>query len=184
MATSNSLDMLKVLTQLVGEVTWPACFVIFMFVFKEKLHDLASAIAKSVDAGAEVKLGPHLSIGSRPSMLEAAKPSEPVTSNHLALIHSSWRYSKKDAEFNRRMYCFHVILQGKPETLDRVESVKYILLEWFNKTQVVTDRASNFKLKELAWGEGKITAQVFIKGQADPVILERYINLTETGPRI
>jgi len=110
---------------------------------------------------------------------------EEITSNHMALIHSSWRYPKKDAEFGRRMWVFHVVVQARDEVLDRIEYVKYFLDQSYpNPVQTVTDRQSRFRLKELANGESSVRCEVKIKGQERLVFLERYINLTDTGPRI
>ena len=103
----------------------------------------------------------------------------------MALIHSSWRYPKKDAEFGRRMWAFHVIVQARDEVLDQIEYVKYFLARSYpNPVQIVTDRSTRFKLKELANGESTVRCEVKIKGQEAPVLLTRYINLADTGPRI
>ncbi len=83
------------------------------------------------------------------------------------------------------MWAFHVIVQAREEVLNRIESVKYLLDPSYpNPIQVVTDRLTRFKLKELANGESTVRCEVKIKGQTDTVQLERYINLTNTGPRI
>jgi len=120
-----------------------------------------------------------------PTILKAPDKGEQVTENHLALVHSSWRYAKKDSEFKKDMYAFHVIVQGNEEVLDRIEYVKYSLHPTYpNPNQVVTDRKSHFKLKELAWGESNVRAEVKIKGQEQTIKLNRYINLTQTGPNI
>ena len=130
-------------------------------------------------------LGPDRFVAMIPSVLKIPVKGEKVTENHLALVHSSWRYAKKDSEFKKEMYAFHVIVQCNDEVLDRIESVKYRLHpDYPNPNQTVTDRKSRFKLKELAWGEGNVRAEVKIKGQEQTIELNRYINLTQTGPRI
>ena len=137
-----------------------------------------------MDSGAEVTSN-WVTFGAAPSNLKSPEGGAPVTENHLALIHSSWRYPKKDAEFNKPMYGVHVVIQATDEVLDRIESVKYSLHPSYpNPIQVVTDRKSRFKLKELAWGESSVRAEIKIKGQEQPIRLARYINLTLTGPRI
>ena len=83
------------------------------------------------------------------------------------------------------MWAFHVVIQARDEVLDRVESVKYLLDPAYpNRIQVVTDRKSRFMLKELANGESTVRCEVKIKDQSEVVTLERYINLTATGPRL
>lgn len=124
-------------------------------------------------------------LGTVPTNLKTPESDAPVTENHLAIIHSSWRYPKKDKEYRRPMYAFHVVVQATDEVLDRIESVRYSLHPSYpNPIQVVTDRKSRFKLKELAWGESSVRAEVKIKGQDQPIKLNRYINLTLTGPEI
>jgi hypothetical protein len=124
-------------------------------------------------------------VGQAPSNLRLPVSGEESTENHLALIHSSWRYPKKDAEFRRPMWAFHVVIQARPEVLDRVECAKYFLDRSYpNPVQIVTDRLSRYKLKDLANGESAVRCEVKIKDQETPINLTRYINLTETGPRI
>jgi tetratricopeptide (TPR) repeat protein len=143
--------------------------------FGEGSREAAVVVAAWQDVGIEIGGPDRKSPGQ----------SVPVTENHLALIHSSWRYPKKDAEFGRQMYCFHVVVQGRDEVLDRIEYVKYRLDPSYpNPDRTVTDRKSRFKLKELAWGESTVRAEVKVKGQEEPIQLSRHINLNETGPRI
>jgi TIR domain len=113
-------------------------------------------------------------------------PSEPVTSDHLVLVHSCWRVPHRDADFGGQpMYQIHVILYGSRSALDRVSQVEYELDPSYpDPLQTRTDRARNFELKELANGYSVIHAHVSIKGQVDTVHLSRFINLTETGPRL
>lgn len=83
------------------------------------------------------------------------------------------------------MFCFHVAIQASDVVLDRVENVRYSLHPSYpNRIQIVTDRKSRFKLKELAWGESIVKAEVKIKDQQEPIKLSRYINLTLSGSQI
>ncbi len=110
---------------------------------------------------------------------------ENVSENHLALLHSCWRYPKKDKEFGKKMYVIQVIVQANKGVLDRIEYVKHSLHPSYpNKLQTKTDRENNFELKEVAWGEFNLKAEVKIKGQKELINLSRYINLTETGDNL
>jgi hypothetical protein len=172
------------LVKLVDVIAWPIVVVLTFVVFYPQLSRLFRAILLRIESGAELKT-PWASLGKAPSAVEAPKESEPITENHMALVHSSWRYPKKDKEFGRPMYSFHAIIQAPDEVLDRIEFVKYKLHPSYpNPIQPVNDRKSHFKLKELAWGESILGAEVKIKDQDEPIHLSRYINLTETGPRI
>ncbi len=114
-------------------------------------------------------------------------PSGPVTDEHLTLVHSSWRDPRRDAEFGgKQMYRIHVIVFGDDTALDLIEKVRYFLdpAAYPTPIQESTDRKRNFELKELANGYSVIWAEISIKGQVELVRLSRFINLTETGPRL
>ena len=118
--------------------------------------------------------------------LEIPEGAEEISYEHMALLHSSWRYPKKDAEFGRPVWAFHLIVVAADEVLDRIDSVDYTLHPDYgdHQRQMVKDRTSNFALKELAWGEGIVRATITIRNQQTLVKLNRYINLTEAGPRL
>lgn len=169
---------------LVQALAWPTGVLIIALTFRRELVRLLRAVEKRLDSGAEVT-STWVSFGAVPSTLKAPNENEPVTDTHVALVHTSWRYPKKDREFRKEMYAFHVIVQGRDSVLDRIESVRYSLHPAYpNSVQVVTDRHSKFKLKELAWGESTVRAEIKVKGQEQTIHLRRYINLTQTGPRI
>jgi hypothetical protein len=77
---------------------------------------------------------------------------------------------------------------AKSEVLDRIDSVDYTLhpayAAYGRQRKTVRDRISNFALKELAWSEGIVRAAITIRNQQKLLKLNRYINLTETGPRL
>jgi hypothetical protein len=102
----------------------------------------------------------------------------------LELAYSCSRYEKKDKEFGRRMYIFHVIIKASDNILDRIEFVTYRLPAWPNPVRKITDRNTHFGLKELAWGQSTIYADVKIKGQDDPVTLSHPIILMEKSERL
>ena len=117
--------------------------------------------------------------------LPIPKNFEQISDDHLTLVHSSWRRRDKDAEFNARMYQIHIILLGQPTALDRVEKVTYHLDPAYpTATYTRTNRSQNFGLYELANGYSMIRATVKVQGQTKLVELSRFINLSETGPRL
>jgi hypothetical protein len=169
---------------LAKSLAWPLLALVAVIAFRRPISAILQTLERRIDAGASVKFY-SVEVGQAPTNLPALAPGEAITANHLALIHTSWRYPKKDAEFGRRMWGIHVIVQGRDDVLDRIEYVKYFLDKSYpNPVQAVTDRASKFKLKELANGESTVRAEVKIKGQEAVVNLSRYINLADTGPRI
>ena len=180
----NSPTTLQLIVQLVQAFAWPAVAGIAIAVFYKPVRLILEGLKQRMDAGASIEIY-QVKMGQAPTNLPAAALGELLTSDHMALIHSSWRYPKKDAEFGMPMWAFHVVVQAREEVLNRIESVKYTLDPAYpNPLQVVTDRLSRFKLKELANGESTVRCEVKIKGQPDVIKLERYINLTNTGPKI
>jgi hypothetical protein len=173
----------QTISNLISALAWPSTVLLLALVFRSRFAHLLFALTRRLEAGAELTT-PWISVGAVVKLPSASK-EEKITASHIALVHSSWRYAKKDREFKKRMYCFHAIIQGADQVLDRVESVTYYLDPSYPKPKrTVTDRASKFKLKELAYGESMLRAVVTIAGQAETVELTRYINLTESGAEI
>jgi len=74
-----------------------------------------------------------------------------------------------------------VWLEGSPEVLDQVRSVRYALHPTFpNPVQTVTDRSSNFRLEAQGWGEFAIGATVTMDDGAN-IPLERWLTLNAPG---
>ena len=170
--------------EFVQAVAWPSIALIAITVFRKPIFAILYGLRQRVDAGASFEFW-QIRLGAAPNNLPTPKEGATITADHMALIHSSWRYPRKDAEFGTPMWAFHVVIQAKDEVLDRIESVKYLLDHAYpNPVQIVTERKSRFMLKELANGESTVRCQVKIKGQTEVVPLERYINLTATGPRL
>ena len=165
-------------------IAWPLPVLIFIRHYKRNIGSLIDTIKIRIEKGASLTT-PVISLGTAPSSLQSPEKDEPITENHMALVHSSWRYPKKDSEFKRPMYRFDAIIRAPDQVLDKIEFVKYHLHPSYpNSVQTITDRKSHFKLKELAWGESNLNAEVKIKGQEQLIKLSRYINLTETGEKI
>jgi transcription initiation factor IIF auxiliary subunit len=122
----------------------------------------------------------------KPRVLKAPEGAEEISYEHVALVHSSWRYPKQDAEFGRPIWAFHLVVVAASEVLDRIEAVEYTLHPTYGdrQRQLVNERMSKFALKELAWGESIVRAIITIRNQQTLIKLNRYINLTETGPRL
>lgn len=71
--------------------------------------------------------------------------------------------------------------------MEKINSVTYHLEKAWpeaNRTQVIRDRSSRFKMKELANGTSIVTATIEIEGQAQPLKLNRFIDLRPDGPRL
>jgi hypothetical protein len=172
------------LAALLQSIAWPVITVTLAILFRRPLIELARSLRHRIDAGSAIQT-PWLSIGPAPALIDVPGATEQITEDHVALRHSSWRYPKKDAEFRRSMYAFHVIVEAADDVLDRIERVTYTLHPSYkDRVHVISDRASRFKLKELAWGESIVRAEVRVRDQEQPIQLRRYIDLWHSGPRI
>jgi hypothetical protein len=90
---------------------------------------------------------------------------------------------KRDAEYGRLMHQIHIIVFGTSVALQRVDYVVYRLDKAYPRPiQVGGAPSTNFELKELANGYSLVRAEVYVRGQAEPVRLSRFIDLTDQSP--
>lgn len=88
---------------------------------------------------------------------------------------------------SRKIYNIHVIVDSSIEgALENVDHVIYILNPSYKDRQVQKkeDFKDKFRLKELAYGEYTLKAEVFLKGKEEPIELQHFIKLEEEGPRL
>lgn len=116
-------------------------------------------------------------------------PTHMIGPENVALLHTSFRSPKADERFRdgRRYYQFEVIVMAPDAVMRRIKSVTYHLEKAWpeaNRTQIIRDRSSRFKMKELANGTSIVTASIEIEGQAQPLELNRFIDLRADGPRL
>jgi hypothetical protein len=121
--------------------------------------------------------------------LEPAIDGEPVEPSHLHLVHSCWRVDK-ETQYGVMPYQIHIIIFGHETALKRVREVEYLLPGYppGRERQIGGPLERLFELKELANGFSIVQAHVKIEGQppGHPKVLtlSRFINMTESGPRI
>lgn len=123
----------------------------------------------------------------------ASPPKEDaaIPPDYFFLNHTSFLRKDKQAEFQkitnvyRDHYDIRVIVDSYyGGALDRIDYVEYILHQSYpNPRRRHDNRKDNFMLKELANGQFVLMAQVFLKDRKEPVLLQRFITLWETGPR-
>ena len=172
----QAIELLKILV-------WPAIILVVYVTNYKRFKSILSSLENRIKQGAAIEFQ-GFKVGA-PITLPKVPKDEKVTEEHLALVHSSWRYPKKDQEFGKPMYCFQVIVEGQSQTLDRVEYVKYTLHKSYpNGEQIKHDRKKHFELKELAWGSSTVRAEIKIEGQEELIKLSRFINLSDTGERL
>ncbi len=125
--------------------------------------------------------------------------SQELPFDYYFLNHTSFLEKKdgiidqeKQAKYRNRThverdhYCIKVIVDSYYSgALDRIERVEYILHKSYpNPRQVSDTRVDKFLLKELANGQFVLMAQVFMKDRKEPVRLQRFITLWESGPKL
>ncbi len=121
--------------------------------------------------------------------LERAIEGEPVTPSHLHLVHSCWRVDKQ-TPYGVMPYQIHIIVFGHETALKRVREVEYCLPGYppGHDRQMGGPRERLFELKELANGFSIVQAHVQIDrqppGHSRVLTLSRFINMTESGPRL
>jgi hypothetical protein len=112
-----------------------------------------------------------------------------IGTENVALLHTSFRSPKADERFRdgRRYYQFEVIVVAPDAVMEKINSVTYHLEKAWpeaNRTQVIRERSSRFKMKELANGTSIVTADIEIEGQDQLLRLNRFIDLRPDGPRL
>lgn len=100
----------------------------------------------------------------------------------LFLVHS-WRPSLTPGQVADIVIWLHQHGEG-PLTQGEVERVEYELGPmFFDKPQIKTNSNDLFRLDVSAYGPMLCLARVFLKGQSEPILLERYVNFEETPNR-
>lgn len=135
-------------------------------------------------------------VGDRAQSKDVDQPSAAPTAklplDYYFLNHTSFLREDKQEEFRRltgvplNHYDIRVIVDSYYRgALDRIDCVEYILHRAYpNPIQYRRNREDKFLLKELANGEYVLMAKVFLKDREEPVLLQRYITLWESGPRL
>lgn len=187
----------------IGTVLWPLLLAVLIYVFRKRIGAL-------LESGSEVALefmGGKLSVKptervrppasqtemSSPEVeLDPIDPKGKLPADYLYLNHTSFLREERQDEFQNRTgvplphYDIRVVLDSYYRgALDRVERVEYILHKAYpDPIQIKVNREEKFLLKELANGEYVLQAKVFLVGERQPIILQRYISLWKEGPRI
>lgn len=123
---------------------------------------------------------------------ESIHLQDKLPADYFFLNHTSFLKKDKQEEYQRRTgipldhYNIHVIVDSYYKSaLKQVERVEYILHRAYpTPIQVSINRKNNFLLKELANGEYVLKAKVFMQDVEQPILLQRYITLWDSGPRL
>ncbi|GAA2156071.1 hypothetical protein GCM10009760_56630 [Kitasatospora kazusensis] len=113
-----------------------------------------------------------------PGRIRPAAPAEAAPPTSLHLVHTARADGSRSTD-GRPYFRIHVCLASfRAADLDRVTRVVYHLHPSFPEPdRTVTDRATEFGLTVLGWGEFNLRADVYLAGRPTPVRLERYLNI-------
>ncbi len=202
------VELIQAWATLLNVLAWPVTILIIVFVFYAlsrpsvvkggsfcfKVKDIAEF---SVAPAQGLRLPSDSANRDLPQSTKDIRALPSVTQENLPfdyyfLNHTSFLRKDKQDEFqkltgvNRDHYDIRVILDSYYlGALDRVECVEYILHSTYTvPKQYRRNPEDKFVLKELANGEYVLMAKVFLKDRKKPVLLQRYITLWESGPRL
>ena len=181
----------SMLVELVTGLAWPLVLLVAVIGFWPQLRDLVVVVVARVRQGAAFQLG-MISVSSvveQAGRIPSPNAAALVSLENIALMHTSFLRPEETSSRNdgRTYYQFEVIVIAPRDVLERVVSVTYELAEAWPahlRVRTVTDRASWFKLKELAWGTSIVRARVELRGQDQPVFLNRFIDLRAEDRRL
>jgi hypothetical protein len=133
--------------------------------------------------------------GDKLNELPLPEKDEPnkIPADYIYINHTSFLREEKQKEFQTLThvqgvphYDIRVIVDSYYKgALERIKFVKYYLHKSYPEPiQIKYDRLDHFCLKEIANGEYVLVAKVFLKDLENPIILERYITLWTSGPKI
>lgn len=189
-------------------LTWPIVILMVVVILRSLVSTAVaggSAFRLGVRDLAEVSLEPTQ--GLRPpradtedsrSQLVRDVPSVPqgkqevLPFDYFFLNHTSFLRREKQEEFQRRTgvpldhYDIRVIVDSYyREALERIECIEYVLHRSYSQPlQIRRNPEDKFLLKELANGEYVLMAKVYLKDRREPVLLQRYITLWDSGPHL
>jgi hypothetical protein len=174
---------------LLSGLAWPYVALAAIIAFHLQVGDFLAIIVSRVRSGSSLSIAKVLDLGAATERVPAAAPGNPVTLANIALLHSTWYSDKDTIRMNSGMkyYRVDVVVIAKASTLQRIESVTYRLPEtWPEKYRIrtTTEAEKRFLMKELLNGTAIVTAQVRIKGQAEPLLVNRFLDIRADGQRL
>ena len=184
----------KLITSL-SQIIWPLIPIFLLFYFRK-------SIKKLIENGADIAFE---FMGSKVSILPTKRnlsgndqhsenklpaistdedlPADYYYVNHISFYRQDKQESlRKKTDLNIDLYYLHITTNSYyAGAIERVEKVEYYLHETYPEPiHVRTNKNNdNFLLKELAYGEFVLIAKIFLRKKKNPLILNRYINLTK-----
>jgi hypothetical protein len=181
------------IVQVITSLIWPIVVLVVIVLYQPHVERLFLEIAERIKGGSGVKIGNFVEIESLPEQarrIPAPSEEENITIENIALLHTSFLSEKGTRLYGgdgRAYYQFEVVVMAPDVVMERVDKVIYHLENaWPEtlRTRETRDRASRFKMKDLANGTSIVVADVYFRGNDQPLKINRFIDLRPDGPRI
>ncbi|RKT10553.1 hypothetical protein B0G69_7981 [Paraburkholderia sp. RAU2J] len=187
--------MTGVIGQVVTGLIWPIFLLVVIVLYQPHVERLFHEVAERIKQGSGISVGNWVTlektnIPAAAQRIPAPTEEQSVTLENIALLHTSFfseKGTRKHGQDGRLYYQFEVVVMAPDVVMGRVERVEYHLEKAWppeNREHVSEDRASRFKMKDLANGTSIVVADVFFRGDDHPLKLNRFIDLRPDGPRI
>jgi hypothetical protein len=183
-----------------ADIAWPLLFLGLVFYLRRELRQLLDSGSEFAFEfmGNSLTVKPSKAITAGEDAIETEQElnletgTKGIPADYLYLKHTSFLRQDRQEEFQARTqlefphYDIRVIVDSYYKgALDRVDRVEYFLHESYPEPiRVRTSKEDKFLLKEVANGEYVLQARVFLNDHRHPIILQRYLSLWESGPRI
>jgi hypothetical protein len=182
------LDRATVLVNLAIGLAWPLTILLALIFFWPQVQAILNQVVIAVAGGRGFKIVGVFELSEAAGRIPSPPGNEPVTFENIALLHTSFLRQDKTQEFadGRSYYQFEVIVMAPSHVMDRIKSVEYHLeAAWKDRrTQVISDKSTRFKMKELANGTSIVTADIHFNDSAPKLTVNRFIDLRPDGPRL
>jgi len=175
---------------LLQSLVWPVFLALFLIVSRRQIADILAAIQERIAKGAAFEAGPSgIKLGPSDTQKLASAPPEtrqekekdplPRTAEGDVFYVVHWAEKAHTDREQRDWYSVAINLDSDDDaSLDKVQRVVYHLHPTFPQPDLeVTNRQTQFEHRTLAWGQFMLTADVYLRGQDEPVRLYRYVNL-------
>ena len=188
--------------------TWPIVILIIVVILRSLISTAVakgSAFRFGVKNLAELSIEPSKGLRPPSAETEGEHPQlvqdlpdvtqgvqEILPFDYYFLNHTSFLRREMQEEFRRRTgvtldhYYIRVIVDSYyRRALERIEYVEYVLHSSYPQpVQIRRNPEDKFLLKELANGEYVLMAKIYLKDRKEPVLLQRYITLWDSGPHL
>lgn len=201
-------ELIQAWAAVLGALAWPVAILITLLAFRRIIARAVSrggAFRFGLKDLAEFSIEPAQGLRPPSDAVEEARSqltkgmeqelsasAGELPLDYYFLNHTSFLRKDMQAEFQRQTgvpfphYDIRVVVDSYYRgALERIEQVEYILHSAYpHPVQYRRNAQDKFLLKELANGEFVLMAKVHLKDRKEPLLLQRYITLWETGPRL